>query len=239
MSELLKARRLYKSYHDGERELRVLRGADLEVRRGEAVAVVGMSGAGKSTLLHLLGGLDVPDKGDISVEGENITGRSLTELHNFRNRMIGYVFQFHHLLPEFSALENVMMPALIAGRPRAEVQEEARQSLERLGLASRAGHRPSKLSGGEQQRVALARSLMNRPALLLADEPTGNLDLRTGERVIELLWELTVEQGRGLVIVTHEPLIAARAERVLRLFDGKLLHIDHADLEAQMAGGGA
>ncbi len=238
MNELLKAHRLFKSYHDGERELCVLRGADLVVRRGEAVAVVGMSGAGKSTLLHLLGGLDVPDKGDITVEGEKITGRSLTELHAFRNRKIGYVFQFHHLLPEFSALENVMMPALIAGRPRGEVQEEARQSLERLGLASRARHRPSKLSGGEQQRVALARALMNRPALLLADEPTGNLDLRTGERVIELLWELTVEQDRGLVIVTHEPLIAARAKRVLRLFDGKLLEVDHADLEAQMAGGG-
>ncbi|HOE95599.1 MAG TPA: ABC transporter ATP-binding protein [Candidatus Sumerlaeota bacterium] len=237
MNSLLTARDIYKSYHDGERELRVLRGASLSVARGEAVAVVGMSGAGKSTLLHLLGGLDVPDRGEIAVDGETISGRSLTFLHEFRNRKIGYVFQFHHLLPEFTALENVMMPALIAGGQRKTVAGEARQMLERLGLADRERHRPSKLSGGEQQRIALARALMNQPALLLADEPTGNLDLHTGDVVINLMWEMTVKQGRGLVIVTHEPLIAARADRVLRLHEGTLLEVARNEIEAQMAQG--
>ncbi|MEN6626972.1 MAG: ABC transporter ATP-binding protein [Candidatus Sumerlaeia bacterium] len=237
MTELLRAEKLVKSYHDGERELKVLRGATLSVDAGEAVAVIGMSGSGKSTLLHLLGGLDVPDEGSILFDGEPLVGRSVAALSDWRNRSIGYVFQFHHLLPEFSALENVMMPALIAGRRRDEVESSARQMLDGLGLGDRLRHRPSRLSGGEQQRVALCRALMNQPRLLMADEPTGNLDLRTGEAVIELMWSNTVAQGRGLIIVTHEPLIAMRANRILRLHGGTLHPVDAAELEAHMAAG--
>lgn len=235
MTELLKVEDVSKSYHDGERELKVLRGANLTVGRGEAVAVVGMSGSGKSTLLHLLGGLDVPDKGRILFEGQPLNTHSPAKLDSFRNRSIGYVFQFHHLLPEFTALENVILPALIAGRARAEVEKEARETLSRLGLTDRVKHRPSKLSGGEQQRVALARALINRPALLLADEPTGNLDVHTGQSVIDLMWEMTVKQDRGLVIVTHEPTIAAKADRIMHLFEGKLHPMTQAELKEKMA----
>lgn len=232
---LLQARDIHKSYHDGERELRVLRGVDLRVARGKAVAVVGMSGSGKSTLLHVLGGLDRPDKGELFFEGEPLHNRPLSRLHEYRNRRIGFVFQFHHLLPEFTALENVMIPAMIQGRPRAEVRKEALSLLERLGLADRVRHRPSKLSGGEQQRVALARALINQPALLLADEPTGNLDVHTGEGVIRMMWEMTAGAGRSLVIVTHEPLIAQRADEILLLRDGRLDPISHADYARQIA----
>lgn len=236
MTELLVAEKLVKSYHDGERELKVLRGASVTVSAGEAVAVIGMSGSGKSTLLHLLGGLDVPDEGTIFFDGKPLNGHSVAQLSEWRNRSIGYVFQFHHLLPEFSAIENVMMPALIAGRKRDEVETAASDMLSRLGLGDRLRHRPSRLSGGEQQRVALCRALVNQPRLLMADEPTGNLDLKTGEAVIELMWSNTVAQGRGLMIVTHEPLIAARANRILRLAGGTLHPVDAADLEAHMAG---
>ena len=234
-NDLLKAHDLHKSYHDGERELPVLTGASLSVGRGEVVAVVGMSGSGKSTLLHLLGGLDRPDRGKIHFDGEEITGQPLARLSAFRNRSIGYVFQFHHLLPEFTALENVMIPALMNGRKRGDVEPEARASLERLGLADRSHHRPAKLSGGEQQRVALARALINQPSLLLADEPTGNLDLHTGERVIELMWEMTVSQKRSLILVTHEPSIAVRADRALYLDEGRLTPVTHDDLPRKMA----
>ena len=235
MTDLLRVNDIYKSYHDGERELVVLRGASLSVARGEAVAVVGMSGSGKSTLLHLLGGLDVPDKGEIVFDGKPLGGRNISKLDDFRNRSIGYVFQFHHLLPEFTALENVIMPALISGAKADAVRPEAMETLTRLGLADRVKHRPSKLSGGEQQRVALARALINKPAVLLADEPTGNLDIHTGEKVIELMWEMTVGQGRGLIIVTHEPTIAARADKILYLFEGKLQPIRPEDLPQKMA----
>jgi lipoprotein-releasing system ATP-binding protein len=234
MTELLRANDVVKSYHDGERELKVLRGATLSVDQGEAVAVVGMSGSGKSTLLHLLGGLDVPDKGEILFEGKPLGARHISKLDDFRNRSIGYVFQFHHLLPEFSAVENVIMPALIAGARPEAVRQEATQTLERLGLGERIKHRPSKLSGGEQQRVALARALINKPAILLADEPTGNLDVRTGEKVIELMWEMTVKQGRGLIIVTHEPTIAMRADRILYLTEGRLQPISAEDLPTKI-----
>jgi lipoprotein-releasing system ATP-binding protein len=232
---LLEARDLAKSYHDGERELKVLQGASLAVNRGQAVAVVGMSGSGKSTLMHLLGGLDVPDAGEVVFDGESLRGRPLSRLHEYRGRHVGFVFQFHHLLPEFTALENVMIPAMILGRPRPEIRKQAMATLERLGLADRAGHRPSKLSGGEQQRVALARALINQPSLLLADEPTGNLDLRTGEGVIELMWEMTARAGRGLVIVTHEPMIARKADRILLLRAGRLFPISHDDYAKEMA----
>ena len=234
MAELLRAENLHKSYHDGERELRVLMGADLTVHRGEAVAVIGMSGSGKSTLLHLLGGLDRPDKGALAFEGESLLAGPASRLDHFRNRQVGYVFQFHHLLPEFTALENVMMPALIAGEKRSATESRALELLTRLGLADRLKHRPSRLSGGEQQRVALARALVNEPSLLLADEPTGNLDLKTGEQVIALMWELTATAGRGMIIVTHEPLIAARADRILRLHEGRLKPVKTSELEAHL-----
>jgi lipoprotein-releasing system ATP-binding protein len=234
MTELLSIKDIFKSYHDGERELKVLRGATMSVSRGESDAVVGMSGSGKSTLLHLLGGLDLPDKGTILFEGKPLGNLGQARLDDFRNRSIGYVFQFHHLLPEFTALENIMMPALIAGQPRSTVQPETLATLERLGLADRAKHRPAKLSGGEQQRVALARALINKPAILLADEPTGNLDVQTGDKVIDLMWEMTVRKGRGLVIVTHEPTIALRADKILHLVEGRLHPMTHAEIAEKM-----
>ncbi len=222
MSELLRVENLWKSYREAGRELRVLGGLALSLADGEAVAIVGMSGAGKSTFLHLVGGLDRPDKGAILFRGEDIARLSKAEMNRFRNRSVGFVFQFHHLLPEFSALENVMMPALAARERPAAARDRARRLLDEVGLAERETHRPAKLSGGEQQRVALARALVNNPALLLADEPTGNLDLQTGEKVIDLLWEETVRRGRSLMIVTHEPLIARRADRIYRLTGGRL-----------------
>ena len=235
MTPLLEVTNLHKSYHDGARELKVLRGVSLTVERGKAAAVVGISGSGKSTLMHLLGGLDTPDQGEILFDGAALHLASLSALDQHRNRQVGFVFQFHHLLPEFSALENIMIPGFLAGRPRAEVEAEARRLLDRLRLADRASHRPSKLSGGEQQRVALARALINSPALLLADEPTGNLDLHTGDAVIELMWEMTVAQQRALVIVSHEHTIAARADSIHRLVEGRLQPLEHRDLAAVMA----
>jgi lipoprotein-releasing system ATP-binding protein len=234
MSELLRVRDLSKSYHDATRELTVLKGLDLTVRAGEATAIVGMSGAGKSTMLHLLGGLDRDYNGTIEFSGRALSEFTRTELDAYRTHSIGFIFQFHHLLPEFTALENVMMPALVARRPRSEARERARALLAEVGLAEREDHPPSKLSGGEQQRVALARALMNEPKLLLADEPTGNLDLKTGKRVIELIWKATVEKGRSIVIVTHEPTIAERADRIFMLRNGKLDHVKHDDLARQM-----
>lgn len=226
MTDLLRVNDIYKSYHDGERELVVLRGASLSVARGEAVAVVGMSGSGKSTLLHLLGGLDVPDKGEIVFDGKPLGGRNISKLDDFRNRSIGYVFQFHHLLPEFTALENVIMPALISGAKADAVRPEAMETLTRLGLADRVKHRPSKLSGGEQQRVALARALINKPAVLLADEPTGNLDTARSREIMELLTHLNQERGITVLMVTHEADMAAYAKRIVRFVDG-MVASDH------------
>ena len=232
---LLVVRDVYKSYHDGERELQVLRGAELAVAPGEAVAVVGMSGSGKSTLLHQLGGLDLPDRGSIQIAGQELGELSASERSRLRNSTLGFVFQFHHLLPEFSALENVCIPAMLAGKSMRESKPGAQALLEELGLGERLTHRPSRLSGGEQQRVALARALINGPGVLLADEPTGNLDKETGEAVIEMMWRLTVERNKGLVIVTHEPSIALRAGRILQLREGKLHPLDHHKLEEQLA----
>ena len=231
---LLKATNVAKSYHDGERELKVLRKASFHVARGEIVAIVGMSGSGKSTLMHLLGGLDVVDAGEIVVDGEAISGLPQGALDKFRNSKIGFVFQFHHLLPEFNALENIMMPALIMGRPRSEIEPRAQAALASLGLSDRATHRPSRLSGGEQQRIALARALINKPALLLADEPTGNLDLATGEAVIKMMWDTVKEGDRGLVIVTHELSIARRAHRILHLMHGELNEVASEELEGKL-----
>jgi lipoprotein-releasing system ATP-binding protein len=222
-SVLLEARHVHKDYFDGTRVLHVLRGADLIVHSGEIISIVGASGAGKSTLLHLLGALDRVTSGSILLRGRDISSLDSGQLAEVRGRGVGFVFQFHHLLSEFSALENVMVPGLILKRQRAELEAEARKRLEALGLGERLTHRPAKLSGGEQQRVALARALVNNPDVILADEPTGNLDAESAENVIRQLWQNVRDNGRSLVIVTHERDIACRADRSLRLRDGLLV----------------
>ncbi|MCX7626163.1 MAG: ABC transporter ATP-binding protein [Candidatus Sumerlaeaceae bacterium] len=219
---ILRAELLEKVYHDGDRLLHVLRGASLEVYPGEIVSIVGASGSGKSTLLHLLGALDRVTAGRIVFRGQDYNTMTSAQLAQVRNRSIGFIFQFHHLLAEFSARENVMMPALIAGKNREEVLALADSRLKELGLAERLHHRPTKLSGGEQQRVALARALINDPDLVLADEPTGNLDSESAAAVIDLLWNNVRDNHRALVIVTHDPEIARRADRCFRLRDGRL-----------------
>ena len=213
---------LVKSYAGPAGRLDVLRGLDLAVEAGEMVAVVGASGVGKSTLLHVLGGLDAFDAGEVRIGDGAIHRMSDEERVTFRNRHVGFVFQFHHLLPEFTALENVEMPLRIAGRPAAERYERASALLERVGLAGRAGHRPGALSGGEQQRVAVARALVGRPSLLLADEPTGNLDERTAADLHDLLRAMHREHGLTSVIATHNVALAAACDRVLRLESGQL-----------------
>src|SRR5213594_2593171 len=219
---LVQAVQLGKRYVDGPAIVQVLAGLDLEVEAGERVAIVGESGVGKSTLLHLLGALDQPTDGQLFFDGRDVFGRSEPELAIFRNREIGFVFQFHHLLADFSALENVMLPSLIARRPLAATRARALELLERVGLAGRIAHRPGQLSGGEQQRVAVARALTLRPRLLLADEPTGNLDPATGEGVQQLLMELNREHGSALVVATHNARLAAAMGRTLRLAAGRL-----------------
>ena len=215
-----------KEFQHGGRTLPVLRGIDFEIRPGEIVSVIGASGAGKSTLLHLLGTIDTPTAGTILFDGVDVTRMSPATLAEFRNREIGFVFQFHHLLPEFTALENVMMPGLILRLTRADCVARARAMLTRLGLAERLTHRPGELSGGEQLRVALARALLLKPRLLLADEPTGNLDTKTGRDMHDLFFELNRELGMTLLIVTHNPELAAQTGRRLRMADGMLVEKD-------------
>ena len=228
---VLEARDIVKSYRGGDGGLiSVLNGANLTVNRGEMVAVVGASGAGKSTLLHVLGALDRPTRGYVVIAGEPVEGRSDDELATVRNRKVGFVFQFHHLLREFSALENVMMPMRIGGTPPAEARSRAEQLLSRVGLSGRMQHRPSELSGGEQQRTAVARALAVDPAVLLADEPSGNLDHANSERLHDLFAELARDLEIGMVVVTHNRSLAARADRTLLLEDGRLL--DHDVREA-------
>ena len=224
MSELpLDARDVHKRYQLGDgSELEVLRGVDLRVHRGEAVSIVGASGAGKSTLLHLLGVLDRPTGGMIRLGGVDVTGRTSYEVARLRNRFVGFVFQFHHLLREFSAVENVMMPRLILGASRAEAATLAETLLDAVGLSGRSGHKPWQLSGGEQQRVAVARALANEPAILLADEPSGNLDTRTSEGLHDLLFQLKERRELSIVLVTHSMELASRADRILQLRDGVL-----------------
>jgi ABC-type lipoprotein export system ATPase subunit len=221
-SVLLSARNLHKTYVLGKNPLEVLCGISLEVNRGEFLALRGASGAGKSTLLHLLGGLDWPNSGEVWFEGCNLAALVASKLARVRNRRIGFIFQAYHLLPELVALENVCLPARMARLPVKETVAKARQLLERVGLGGRLEHRPAELSGGEQQRVAIARALINDPPLILADEPTGNLDSHTGEAIIQLLCDLRAERQATLLIATHDARVAARAPRVLELVDGQL-----------------
>jgi ABC-type lipoprotein export system ATPase subunit len=219
---LLSARGLSKNYSMGKRTLEVLRGVDLDVARGEFLALRGASGAGKSTLLHLIGGLDLPNAGEIFFDGQNLVAFSEGKLTHFRNRRVGFVFQAYHLLPELTALENVCLPARMARISVASSAARSRELLALVGLKDRLDHKPSELSGGEQQRVAIARALINGPELLLADEPTGNLDSHTGGEIIELLKSLRVQSAMTLVIATHDVKVAAHAERVIELVDGRI-----------------
>ncbi|HVG06375.1 MAG TPA: ABC transporter ATP-binding protein [Thermoanaerobaculia bacterium] len=223
MSVTVRTSSLCKTYRDGVRRVEVLKGIDMAVEPGELVAVVGHSGSGKSTLLHLLGGLDHPDSGTVEVAGQLLSALSGARMAEFRNRTIGFVFQFHQLLPDFTALENVMLPGRIAGLQPAEVYDSARKLLVEVGLEDRLEHFPNQLSGGERQRVALCRALVLEPPLLLADEPTGNLDPESGEQVFQLMLELQARHRTTGVLVTHNPEIASRCTRILRLDAGRLV----------------
>lgn len=219
---VLACQNLSKRFTDGNLQTEVLHGIDLDVRKGETLAVVGSSGSGKSTLLHLLGGLDSPSEGQVFVQGQDLTRLSGKATGRLRNRSLGFVYQFHHLLGEFSATENVAMPLIIGGMKPKKALQQADELLDKVGLGHRLGHKPSELSGGERQRAALARALITRPACLLADEPTGNLDHRTATAIFDLVMELNAELGTALVVVTHDNGLAARMQRQLTLIDGQL-----------------
>jgi lipoprotein-releasing system ATP-binding protein len=223
MSEpLISGLGLHKTYSLGKRSLEVLRGVDVSLERGEFLALRGASGAGKSTLLHLLGGLDSPTKGEVLFQGENLAELSRGELARMRNAHVGFIFQFYYLLPELDALENVCLPARMARIPASKAEIRGRELLARVGLKERMEHKPYELSGGEQQRVAIARALMNEPHLILADEPTGNLDSHTGEEIIDLLCSLRTEKQTTLVVATHDAKVATRAPRIIELLDGEV-----------------
>jgi len=217
----IQVQQLFKSYGNGAKQVEVLKGIDLTFSQGERAAIVGASGVGKTTLLHILGTLDRPTSGKVLYEGRDIFALNEMELSSFRNREVGFVFQFHHLLPEFNALENTMLPCLIRGIPKKEATLQARTILTAVGLKDRLLHKPGELSGGEQQRVAVARALVLEPRILLADEPTGNLDTATGESVFDLLQELNKVKGVTLIVVTHNMALAGRLPRQIQLTDGK------------------
>ncbi|MDN5935369.1 MAG: lipoprotein-releasing ABC transporter ATP-binding protein LolD [Nitrosospira sp.] len=219
---VISCRNLRKSYYQGKQEVPVLLGIDLDILAGETLAIVGASGSGKSTLLHLLGGLDAPTGGDIRIMGQSVTTIDEEERCKLRNRSLGFIYQFHHLLPEFSALENVAMPLLIRRISNSEAYDQAAKILKQVGLGHRLTHTPGELSGGERQRAAVARALVTRPDCILADEPTGNLDRRTAGEVFNLMLELNREVGASLIIVSHDPELARKAERMLQLEDGIL-----------------
>ena len=222
MNNVLACSGLGKTFSEGGVPLRILHDIDFSVAVGERIAIMGASGSGKSTLLHLLGGLDKPTTGDVMIAGKQLSSLSPVRLGRLRNRKLGFIYQFHHLLPEFTAVENVAMPLLVAGTRPADAGALAQELLDRVGLAARLTHKPAELSGGERQRAAVARALVTRPACVLADEPTGNLDRHNAEQVYDLMLELNQELGTSFLIATHDPLIAERMDRIVRLEDGVL-----------------
>jgi lipoprotein-releasing system ATP-binding protein len=229
MSEVLSCSHLAKSYTDAYSTLHVLRDIELTIRQGEQVAIMGASGSGKSTLLHLLGGLDTPTGGQIRIDGTPIERLNAVQLGRLRNRALGFVYQFHHLLPEFTALENVAMPLLVRGVSAAKAADEAACMLDRVGLSGRLTHKPGELSGGERQRAAVARALVTRPVCVLADEPTGNLDRKNADQVYDLMLELNRELSTSYLVVTHDPQIAERMDRIMVLNDGYIAEKSSGD----------
>ncbi|WP_107843055.1 lipoprotein-releasing ABC transporter ATP-binding protein LolD [Neisseria sicca] len=219
---VLKCTNIGKSYRDGSLNVQVLKNLNLEVKEGEGISIIGSSGSGKSTLLHILGGLDKPSEGKITLMNQDISDMSQRQLGELRNNYLGFVYQFHHLLPEFSALENVMMPLLIGKKNKAEAETQAADMLEKVGLKQRILHRPSELSGGERQRAAIARALVTRPKCLLADEPTGNLDRKNAQNILDMMMDLKTELNTSLIVVTHDDELAVRFERVINMQDGYL-----------------
>ncbi|NLZ79429.1 MAG: lipoprotein-releasing ABC transporter ATP-binding protein LolD [Gammaproteobacteria bacterium] len=224
-SAVLECRNLSKSYNEGPTQVHVLQGVELLLKPGERVAIIGSSGSGKTTLLNMLGGLDTPSTGSVWLAGEELSALSEKKRGLLRNRALGFVYQFHHLLAEFSALENVCMPLLIGKLPIAEARQRAEALLTRVGLGPRIHHKPSELSGGERQRVAIARALVNQPALVLLDEPTGNLDRTTAQTIQELILELSISLGTAFLVVTHDPALAQQMDRILTLEDGRLVPV--------------
>jgi len=219
---VLSAKDLGRTYKQGDLKVEVLRDINLDISKGERVAIIGSSGSGKSTLLHLLGGLDTPSSGSVSIAGQNVADLNQTRRGQLRNKNVGFVYQFHHLLPEFTALENVSMPLLIRGESKSKAATTASELLDRVGLGQRVRHKPAELSGGERQRAAIARALVNRPVVVLADEPTGNLDEGTADKVYQLMLELNTELGTSFLVVTHDTRLASRMERVMTLTRGSL-----------------
>ncbi|MEZ9139234.1 MULTISPECIES: lipoprotein-releasing ABC transporter ATP-binding protein LolD [unclassified Shewanella] len=228
-SVILQVSNVSKQFHDGETTTKVLTNVDLNVYKGEQLAIVGSSGSGKSTLLHIMGTLDIPTAGEVLLDGENLYQLSATRQAEIRNQDLGFIYQFHHLLPEFSALENVAMPAFIQGRDKKQTLKEATELLERVGLGHRLQHIPAQLSGGERQRVAIARALINKPKLVLADEPTGNLDANSGDSVYLLIRELAQQLGTAFVVVTHDYKLAEKMDRQLTMKDGVLQSLTGAN----------